>query len=87
MCFSGPVQVALAQPDVFTMTLIQCDTNEAVADMMRVPIQALGSRGPAPAIRPGTTRSFRPLVNSRFWEGEINTDDHFGFDRETPVAN
>ena len=85
MCFSGPVQVASLTPDVFTMTLIQRDTNEAVGNMVRVPIQALAIAPTSAGDPPGTTRSFRPLVNSRFWEGEINTDDDSGFDRVTPV--
>jgi len=85
VCFSGPVQVASLTPDVFTMTLIQRDTNEAVGNMVRVPIQALAIAPTSGGDPAGTTRSFRPLVNSRFWEGEINTDDDSGFDRMTPV--
>ncbi len=85
VCFSGPVQVASLTPDVFTMTLIQRDTNEAVGNMLRVPIQALAIAPTSAGDPAGTTRSFRPLVNSRFWEGEINTDDDSGFDRVTPV--
>ena len=44
VCFSGPVQVASLTPDVFTMTLIQRDTNEAVGNMVRVPITGAGDR-------------------------------------------
>ena len=68
VCFSGPVQVASLTPDVFTMTLIQRDTNEAVGNMVRVPIQALAIAPTSAGDPPGTTRSFRPLVNSRFWK-------------------
>jgi hypothetical protein len=85
VCFSGPVQVDSLAPDVIAMTLIQRDPREDIGTMVRVPVSWLAIAPTTHGDPTGTTRSFRPLVTSRFWEGEINPEDDSGFERVTRV--
>jgi hypothetical protein len=85
VCFSGPVQISSLTPDVITITLVQRDLNEDVGNVVRVPVPALAVAGTTPGDPAGTTRSFRPMVSARFWEGEINPDNSSGFETVTLV--
>ena len=91
LCFTGPVRAESLTPDVFAMTLLQRDENEAVLDVRRVPIDAVAIAPTSEGDPAGTTRSCRAMIRAAFVHGEIDAqtadddDDATGFDRETGV--
>lgn len=85
VCLSAPVQIASLTRDVMSLTLVQPDSNEAVGNVLRVPIAGIWHQKTLKGDPDGTTRGFRPFITYQFWAGELRGGVVSGFRAETLV--
>lgn len=84
VCFSAPVQIASLTPDVMSIAIIRPDDDDRGV-VRRIPIERLWIQEPLKGDPEGTTRSFRPMVSWKYWDGEIKPRASSGLERVNRV--